>query len=165
MKEHGICTKNHENRSWIGWDSPILVEVVAQTGLKVAMACVECGHAPWPPQHGSSDQHARALQDRHVVIVVLVRTSSDAGRRWLRRAMWVLYGSCPTYKSCQSLSGSRESINLLLSYPQYTVCNTPYLHYSNREPPTVDDGDASPVPAVRSEVVTNKLIKAKDQGS
>ena len=49
------------------------------------MARVECGQAPWPPQHGSSHQHARASQVRHVVVVVSVTTSGTTGRRWRRQ--------------------------------------------------------------------------------
>ena len=60
---------------------------MAQTGLKVAMARVEYGQAPWPPQHGSSNQHTRLLQGRHVIVVISVRTCGAAGRRW-RRQTW-----------------------------------------------------------------------------
>ena len=63
----------------------MLVEVMAQTGLKVAMARVECGQVPLPPQHGSSDQHAQASQGCHVVVVLSTRTSGAAGRRWRRQ--------------------------------------------------------------------------------
>ena len=62
------------------------MEVMAQTGLKVAMVRVECGQAPWPPQHRSANQHVRASQGRHVVVVVSARTSGAAGRRRRRQA-------------------------------------------------------------------------------
>ena len=58
---------------------------MAQTGLTVAMVRVECGQAPWPPQHGSIDQHACVSQGRRIVVVISVMTSGAAGRRWRRQ--------------------------------------------------------------------------------
>ena len=49
---------------------------MAQTGLKVAMARVEYGQATWPPQHGSSNQHARS---RRVVTSSLSVPLATAG--------------------------------------------------------------------------------------